>query len=111
MPRRLFGSFSKRASQRQMPDAPALTLSTLGSSRLLGPDGKEVTEVLVQGKRFALLAYLALARPRGFHRRDTLLALFWPELDARRARNSLSQSLSQCLRPSSRSGSKWNQST
>jgi DNA-binding SARP family transcriptional activator/TolB-like protein/Flp pilus assembly protein TadD len=41
----------------------------------------------------ALLAFLAIARPHGFHRRDKLLALFWPELDISHARNSLSQAL------------------
>ena len=46
-----------------------------------------------QPKRTALLAYLAVARPVGFHRRDTLLALLWPELDASRARHALSQAL------------------
>lgn len=41
----------------------------------------------------ALLAFLAIALPRGFHRRDKLLAVFWPELDEPHARNSLSQAL------------------
>src|SRR5687768_15635591 len=49
--------------------------------------------LLAQPKRLALLAYLACARPRGFHSRDTLLALFWPEADTERARNSLRQAL------------------
>lgn len=46
-----------------------------------------------QAKRAALLAYLTLARPRGEHRRDTLLALLWPELSAGRARAALRQAL------------------
>src|SRR5687768_13993232 len=41
----------------------------------------------------ALLAYLAAALPRGPHRRDTLLALFWPESDGARARAALNQAL------------------
>ena len=41
----------------------------------------------------ALLAFLAAATPRGFHRRDKLLALFWPESDAPHARAALSQAL------------------
>lgn len=49
--------------------------------------------MLRQPKRMALLVYLALARPRGFHRRDKLLALFWPELEEDRARHALRQSL------------------
>jgi DNA-binding SARP family transcriptional activator/TolB-like protein len=44
-----------------------------------------------QSKRAALLAYLLLTP--GFQRRDRLLATFWPELDAGRARNALSQAL------------------
>ena len=56
-------------------------------------DGAEFRAVLSQPKRLALLAYLASASPRGFHSRDTLLALFWPELDQERARNALRQAL------------------
>lgn len=48
---------------------------------------------MVQPKRAALLAYLALATPGEPHRRDSLLALFWPEHDVKHARNALSQAL------------------
>jgi adenylate cyclase len=61
-------------------------------------DAVEVRSVLSQPKRLALLAYLASAAPRGFHSRDTLLALFWPESDGERARNSLRQALHQLRR-------------
>ena len=37
--------------------------------------------------------YLAAARSTGFHRRDRLVSLFWPELDEARARDALSQAL------------------
>ncbi|MGD8322482.1 MAG: BTAD domain-containing putative transcriptional regulator, partial [Gemmatimonadota bacterium] len=40
-----------------------------------------------------LLAYLALSQPGDFQRRDTLLALFWPELDQAHGRAALSQAL------------------
>lgn len=53
--------------------------------------GREATAVLAQPKRLALLAYLAAAAPYGFHRRDILLALFWPEADQNRARSALRQ--------------------
>jgi serine/threonine-protein kinase len=46
-----------------------------------------------QAKRIALLVYLATARPGAFHRRDSLLALFWPELDDERARASLRKTI------------------
>jgi DNA-binding SARP family transcriptional activator/TolB-like protein len=60
---------------------------------LLGQDGSGVDSVLTQPKRVALLAYLCAARPRGFHRRDKLLSLFWPESDHNRARSSLRSSI------------------
>jgi DNA-binding SARP family transcriptional activator len=40
-----------------------------------------------------LLAYLAVARPYGFHRRDTLLGLFWAELDEPHARGALNRAV------------------
>lgn len=49
--------------------------------------------MLAQPKRLGLLIYLALAEPAGFQRRDTLLALFWPEFDTESARRALRQSL------------------
>lgn len=55
--------------------------------------GRDARPVVAQSKRFGLLAYLALARPRAPHQRDELLALFWPTLSERRARQALSQSL------------------
>src|SRR6478672_7303192 len=70
-----------------------MRLRTLGALDLRDSDGRELRAVLAQPKRIALLAYLALATPRGFHRRDTLIALFWPEHDEEHARNSLSQSV------------------
>jgi DNA-binding SARP family transcriptional activator len=68
-------------------------LSVLGSLSLHGDRGAEAQALLSQPKRLGVLVYLALARPRGAHQRDTLLALFWPELDTARARNALSQTL------------------
>jgi serine/threonine-protein kinase len=65
----------------------------LGSTELRASSGRELRAVLAQPKRFALLAFLAM-RPRAFHRRDTVVALFWPDLDSRRARGALSQALS-----------------
>lgn len=65
------------------------TLGTLD----LRSEATQVRSILAQPKRLALLAYLAVAEPRGFHARERLLALFWPESDEERARNSLRQSL------------------
>jgi predicted ATPase/DNA-binding SARP family transcriptional activator len=60
---------------------------------LRGAGGTEVEDVVHQSKRLALLVYLAVADPHGFHRRDSLLALFWPELPEKRARNALNKTL------------------
>jgi DNA-binding SARP family transcriptional activator len=71
-----------------------LRLVTLGRLELLR-DGSCWEAVPVQPKRLALLVYLAVAAPTpaGFHRRDTLLALFWPEHDHAEARRALRQAL------------------
>ena len=68
-----------------------IRLRTLGSLDLRVEDGTEVRAIIRQPKRLAILAYLALARPRGFQRRDVLLGRFWPETDTERARHALSQ--------------------
>ena len=68
-------------------------LRLLGTVDLRRADGGPVQSVVVQPKRMALLAYLAAARPRGPHRRDVLLPLLWPELDAERGRAALSKAL------------------
>jgi eukaryotic-like serine/threonine-protein kinase len=70
-----------------------IRLRLLGGIDLRDPDGREVRPVLAQPKRLALLAYLAAATPRGAHRRDALVGLFWPELDQDHARNALSKAL------------------
>jgi DNA-binding SARP family transcriptional activator len=55
--------------------------------RVLGPLRAEVVgdtpreARLTQPRPLALLTYLALARPRGPHPRDSLIALLWPEAD------------------------------
>jgi len=70
-----------------------LELKTLGGIDLRDASGRPLDSLVRQPKRVALLLYLALAEPRGFHRRDTLLALFWPDLDAKRARAALRKTL------------------
>ena len=71
-----------------------IELRTLGTLDLRTRAGLELRSVLAQPKRFALLIYLAVAQPRGFHRRDRIVALFWPESDEERARGALRQALS-----------------
>ena len=65
----------------------------LGVLDLRTADGQELRSVLQQPKRVGVLAYLAVAAPRRFHRRDSLLALFWPELDQEHARAALRRAL------------------
>ena len=68
-------------------------LRVLGSVDLRDDGGRDLNAVLAQPKRLALLTYLALARPPGFHRREILLSLLWPQSDHATARNSLRQAL------------------
>lgn len=68
-------------------------LRSLGSLDLTRPDGSPLEAILAQPKRALLLAYLSAATPRGYHRRDVLVALFWPELDTERARGALRKAL------------------
>lgn len=65
-------------------------LRLLGAVSLRDDTGKDLLEEFSQPKRSALLAYLMVASPGDYVRRDILLALFWPdatEADGRRALN------------------------
>jgi DNA-binding SARP family transcriptional activator/TolB-like protein len=73
------------------PEVSVVEFRMLGALSLLGTDGHDQRAVLAQPKRVALLAYLAVS-PR-FHRRDSLVALFWPDLDQVHARAALRQTL------------------
>jgi DNA-binding SARP family transcriptional activator/tetratricopeptide (TPR) repeat protein len=66
---------------------------TLGALELTSDEGDEVVGVVASGKLVALLAYLAVATPRGFQRRDSIIGLLWPELNQERARAALRHSL------------------
>src|SRR5688572_4801523 len=81
----------RRYRGRRRPEM--IRFQTLGSFELLQGQPPAVRLVPTQPKRLALLAYLAVAQPRGFHRRDTLLALFWPELSEEEGRRALRQAL------------------
>jgi eukaryotic-like serine/threonine-protein kinase len=71
-----------------------IELRTLGSLELRGCNPQGIDALVSQPKRLGLLACLAIATPRGFHRRDSLLALFWPESDQTHARGALRNALS-----------------
>lgn len=65
----------------------------LGAVELQTAAGMALPSILVQPKRLALLAYIALSAPDGFVRRDLLLPLLWPDLDNARARNALNKAV------------------
>lgn len=64
-------------------------LSLLGTLSVGFTTPESAGDVVAQPKRFALLAWLALARPRGWQRRDAIVAVFWPESTQERARRAL----------------------
>jgi DNA-binding SARP family transcriptional activator/TolB-like protein len=68
-----------------------IELRLLGTLDLKGTDGRAVHSILAQPKRLALFAYLAVHTAGA--RRDSVVALFWPELDTAHARGALRQSL------------------
>jgi DNA-binding SARP family transcriptional activator len=74
-------------------DAPDIAIRLLGPLSVRDDEGRELDALLRRPKRVALLAYLAAAFPRGFHRRDTLIGLFWPEANHDQARHALSQAI------------------
>ena len=59
----------------------------------MAPSRNDAGDLVAQPKAIALLVYLALAKPRGLHRRDRIVGLFWPELDQEHARGSLRKTL------------------
>jgi len=70
-----------------------MELRTLGSVQFDAPGMPAARSVGAQPKRLALLAYLALAEPRGAKRRDALLALLWPESSQDKGRQVLRQTV------------------
>src|SRR4051812_34943537 len=75
-----------------------IRFQTLGSLDLRNGDLASYAELTGQHKRIALLAYLSIEYAGRFCRRDTLLGVFWPELETSAARNALSQALHQLRR-------------
>ena len=67
-----------------------VALHLLGALNLFR-DGHEMSALLAQPKRLALLCYLALAPLSGFRRRDSIVAMLWPELSDLHGRAALRQ--------------------
>ncbi|HSW31769.1 MAG TPA: BTAD domain-containing putative transcriptional regulator [Longimicrobiales bacterium] len=78
-----------------LPPAPPkrARVLALGDLRIFDAEGHSVISLEAQPKRAALLIYLACLPEGSFCSRDQLLALFWPDFDDERARNSLRTSL------------------
>ena len=70
-----------------------IELRLLGGVEFRATTGRKPELILAHEKSFALLAYLAAAHPFGSHRRDSLVALLWPELDQEHARTALRKAL------------------
>lgn len=76
--------------------APVLSLRVLGAVNVTRlADGAAIA---TSPRQAALLAYLAVAEPRGAHARDVVAALLWPESDTARARRSLRNALHEIRR-------------
>jgi DNA-binding SARP family transcriptional activator len=70
-----------------------IELSLLGPQAVRDSDGRELTSLPAQPKRFAFLARLAVGGGDGYHQRDSLAAMFWPEMDQFAARRALRNTL------------------
>lgn len=75
-----------------MTDSP-LRLAVLGHTELHGSGSGAGATVIRQPKRLAILAYLALAKAGGYRRRDSVVAMFWPDLDQAHGRLQLRKAL------------------
>lgn len=73
-------------------------LRLLGAGDIAGVPRQHADALCGQPKRLAVLAYLALSSPHGYQRRDSIVGLFWPELDQERARAQLRRVLFEIRR-------------
>src|ERR1700680_1431232 len=73
-------------------------LRTFGTLDLRRSDSTPLAELLAQPKRMGLLVFLAAGQASQANTRDTLLAMFWPEMPAPRARRALNQALYELRR-------------
>lgn len=75
-----------------MPDA-SFRLQVLGPVTVRASGDADAVSHVTQPRHLALLCYLALARPRGLHARDSIIALLWPKHDEMRGRRALRNAL------------------
>jgi DNA-binding SARP family transcriptional activator/TolB-like protein len=69
------------------------TLQMLGGISVTNEAGAEVDALLRQSKHVALLAYLASPSPGTWHKRDSVIGMFWAEHDQTRARSAFRSAL------------------
>lgn len=79
-------------SARSQPGLEVLRLHTLGATFVADDTGEPLGGAAAQRRSLALLALLSIAGDAGLSR-DKLLGLLWPDVDAERARHSLTQAL------------------
>lgn len=75
-----------------------IVFRTLGAAEVEENLGSSATPMAVQAKRLALLAYVVLAGSGRHRRRNTMVALFWPDLNEEHARSALRQALTYLRR-------------
>jgi DNA-binding SARP family transcriptional activator len=68
-------------------------MCAFGDPILSDEDGRPLNGIMRRTKLFALLIFLACDQLDRPHRREEVVAIFWPESDGSRGRNSLRQSL------------------
>lgn len=68
-------------------------LQAFGEPVLFTDGGRQMEAFPRQTKRLALLVYLACDGTVRPHRRDAVIAMFWPEADQQRGRNALRQAI------------------
>lgn len=78
-----------RLTEGMRRDDSVLQLRLLGSPEFSSAGQPGLHSLLAQPKSLAVLAYIALAPPPGYRRRDTIVALFWPGQDQPHARGAL----------------------
>ncbi|HLS47077.1 MAG TPA: BTAD domain-containing putative transcriptional regulator [Gemmatimonadales bacterium] len=76
-----------------LPTGSTVRLQLLGPVRVTPGGSPDAPSLLSQPRRLALLAYLTLARPRGFHSRESLMALLWPDAGQDEGRHALRNAL------------------
>ena len=75
------------------PELPTVRLDVLGIARVSAISDVSARPLLTAPRRLAVFMYLALARPRGLHSRDTVLAMLWPEAPQASGRHALRNAL------------------